>query len=174
MKSLKAIMALVFIMILTPMISNAQDPVVTLEFANAATAMEVVQNYTKALQAGDVGTMTAQFAPDAMTYGLGGALDSLTVTQFREFYTNSTNQYKHSLSQELYLPVKVTNNWNEGEWVLSWGVNTLTNKETGKVISIPYHTAHRIANGKITFSRYYYDNLNVVSGQGFEIKSPSN
>jgi ketosteroid isomerase-like protein len=174
MKSLKAIMALVFIMILTPMISNAQDPVVTLEFANAETAMEVVQKYTKALQAGDVATMNAQLAPNAMIYGLGGGLDSLTVAQHREYYTNSTNQYRHSLTQELYLPVKVTNNWNEGEWVLSWGTNTITDKTTGKTIPIPYHTASLVSNGKITMLRYWYDMLNIVRGQGFEIKPPSN
>lgn len=174
MKILKVTMALVFVMTLTPMISNAQDQVITLEFANAATAMEVVQKYTKALQVGDVATMNAQFAPNAMIYGLGGALDSLTVAQHREYYTNSTNIYRHSLSQELYLPVKVTNNWNEGEWVLSWGVNTLTDKTTGKTIPVPYHTASLVSNGKITRMNYWYDMLNVVQSQGFEITRPSN
>jgi len=174
MKILKVTLALALVLMLTPIISNAQDPVVTLEFANAETAMEVVQKYTKALQAGDVATMTAQLAPNAMIYGLGGGLDSLTVAQHREYYTNSTNQFKHSLSGELYLPVKVTNNWNEGEWVLSWGTNTITHKATGKVIIVPYHTAGTVVNGKITFLRYWYDMLNVVRGQGYEIKPPSN
>ena len=173
MKILKAIMALVLIMILTPMISNAQEQIVTLEFPNAAKALEVVQKYTKALQAGDVAAMNAQLAPNAMIYGLGGGLDSLTVSQHKEYYTNSTNQFNHSLSQELYLPVKVTNNWNEGEWVLSWGHNTITHKATGKVITVPYHTAGIVVNGKITFLRYWYDMLNVLRGQGFEIKPPT-
>jgi len=174
MKKLKATLVLALMLILTPIISNAQEMAVTLEFQNAASALEVVQKYTKALQAGDVATMTAQLAPNAMIYGLGGGLDSLTVAQHREYYTNSTNQFKHSLSGELYLPVKVTNNWNEGEWVLSWGTNTITSKATGKVITVPYHTAGTVVNGKITFLRYWYDMLNVVRGQGFEIKPPSN
>jgi ketosteroid isomerase-like protein len=174
MKKLKATLVLALMLILTPIISNAQEMAVTLEFQNAASALEVVQKYTKALQAGDVATMTAQLAPNAMIYGLGGGLDSLTVAQHREYYTNSTNQFKHSLSGELYLPVKVTNNWNEGEWVLSWGTNTITNKATGKVITVPYHTAGTVVNGKITFLRYWYDMLNVVRDQGFEIKPPSN
>ncbi|WP_228779898.1 nuclear transport factor 2 family protein [Aquiflexum lacus] len=174
MKILKITMALALLMILTPMISNAQDQVVTLEFQNAATALEVVQKYTKALQAGDVATMNAQFAPNAMIYGLGGGLDSLTVAQHKEYYTNSTNQFKHTLSGELYLPVKVTNNWNEGEWILSWGTNTLQHKATGKIITVPYHTAGTVVNGKITFLRYWYDMLNIMEAQGFEIKPPSN
>ncbi|HSI75155.1 MAG TPA: hypothetical protein VK957_04660 [Lunatimonas sp.] len=172
MKIFKTILASAFLLILTTPLSMAQE--VTLEFQNAAKAMEVVQTYTKALQAGDVATMNAQFATGAMIYGLGGGLDSLTVAQHKEYYTNSTNQFKHSLSQELYLPVKVTNNWNEGEWILSWGTNTLTNKASGQIIAVPYHTASRMENGKITFIRYWYDMLNILETQGFKVTPPSN
>ena len=172
MKILKATLVLALLLLLTPMISKAQD--VTLEFPNAAKAMEITQKYTKALQAGDVATMNAQFAPSAKIYGLGGGLDSLTVAQHKEYYTTSTNTYKHTLSGELYLPVKVTNNWNEGEWVLAWGVNTITNKQTGKVVSVPYHTASLVANGKITMMRYWYDMLNILETQGFTITPPAN
>jgi hypothetical protein len=173
MKIFKTVMACLLTMVLMPVISQAQEPVTTLEFQNAAKALEVVQKYTKALQAGDVATMNAQFAPGAMIYGLGGGLDSLNVSQHKDYYTNSTNQFKHTLSQELYLPVKVTNNWNEGEWVLSWGVNTVRNKATGKTTSIPYHTAGLIVNGKIARLHYWYDMLNVLRGQGYEIKPPA-
>lgn len=174
MKTLKATLAIALLLMLTPMISKAQEMAVTLDFQNAAKAMEVVQNYTKALQAGDVATMNAQFAPGAMIYGLGGGMDSLTVAQHKEYYTTSTTNYKHSLSGELYLPVKVTNNWNEGEWILSWGTNTLTNKATGKIIVVPYHTASRVVNGKIEFIRYWYDMLNILETQGFTITAPAN
>lgn len=172
MKIFKTILASVFLLVLATLVSMAQE--VTLEFQNAAKAMEVVQTYTKALQAGDVATMNAQFAPGTMIYGLGGGLDSLTVAQHKEYYTTSTKTYKHSLSQELYLPVKVSNNWNEGEWVLAWGTNTLTDKASGKKIEVPYHTASRIENGKITFIRYWYDMLNILETQGFKVTPPAN
>lgn len=172
MKIFKTILASVFLLLLTTLVSMAQE--VTLEFQNAAKAMEVVQTYTKALQAGDVATMNAQFAPGTMIYGLGGGLDSLTVAQHKEYYTTSTNTYKHSLSQELYLPVKVSNNWNEGEWVLAWGTNTLTDKASGKKIEVPYHTASLIENGKITFIRYWYDMLSILETQGFKVTPPAN
>ncbi len=172
MKIFKTILASVFLLLLATLVSMAQE--VTLEFQNAAKAMEVVQTYTKALQAGDVATMNAQFAPGTMIYGLGGGLDSLTVAQHKEYYTTSTKTYKHSLSQELYLPVKVSNNWNEGEWVLAWGTNTLTDKASGKKIEVPYHTASRIENGKITFIRYWYDMLNILETQGFKVTPPAN
>lgn len=171
MKIFKNFVALAIVLMLTTLVSMAQE--VTLEFQNAAKAMEVVQTYTKALQAGDVATMNAQLAPGAMIYGLGGGLDSLTVAQHKEYFTTSTSNYKHSLSGELYLPVKVTNNWNEGEWVLAWGTNTLTDKVSGKVIEVPYHSASRLENGKITFMRYWYDMLNIIKTQGFKVTPPA-
>ncbi|WP_162343268.1 nuclear transport factor 2-like protein [Cyclobacterium salsum] len=172
MKIFKTVIASAFLLILTTTLSMAQE--VTLEFQNAAKAMEAAQTYANALQAGDVATMNAQFAKGAMIYGLGGGLDSLTVAQHNEYYTNSTNQFRHSLSQELYLPVKVSNNWNEGEWILSWGINTLTNKASGDTIEVPYHSASRMENGKITFMRYWYDMLNILQTQGFKVTPPAN
>jgi ketosteroid isomerase-like protein len=174
MKTLKATLIIAFFMAWMPFTTQAQQGEVTLEFTNAATALELVQNYTKALQAGDVAKMDGQLHRDVMVYGLGGALDSLTKAQHKEYYTTSTNQFKHKLSNELYLPVKVTNNWNEGEWVLSWGVNTVTDKVTGKSIRIPYHTATKVVDGKIATMNYWYDMLNILTQQGYEVKPPAN
>lgn len=153
---------------------NGQELGVTLEFDNAVTSQELVQNYVKALQAGDVETMNAQLANNAMIYGLGGGLDSLNVSQHKAYYKNSTDTYNHLVTQDLYLPVKVSNNWNEGEWVLAWGTNTVTVKKTGKSIAIPYHTVNLVQDGKIIVMRYFYDMLNIIESQGYTITPPSN
>lgn len=60
MKTLKKIFAFAVVLMLAPVITSAQEGIVTLEFENADTALEVVQNYTNALQAGDVAAMNAQ------------------------------------------------------------------------------------------------------------------
>lgn len=152
--------------------ANAQEPKVTLDFKNSEIAEKLIRTYTEALQKGDVATMNAQLSEKAMIYGLGGALDSLSVEQHKEYFTNSTNQYTHSISGDLYLPVKVEGNWNEGEWLLSWGTNTVTDKETKKEITIPYHSVSMIENGKIVFMRYFYDMLNIATNQGFTLTPP--
>ena len=172
MKISKTIMILAFLMLASSFIVIAQEAKVTLDFENAETAEQLVRNYTSALQKGDVAEMNAQFSEKAMIYGLGGGLDSLTVEQHKEYFTNSTNQYTHSISGNLFLPVKVEDNWNEGEWLLSWGTNTVTDKKTGKEIVIPYHSVSRIEDGKIVFMRYFYDMLNIVTSQGFTLTPP--
>ncbi len=116
--------------------------------------------------------MNAQLHEKAMIYGLGGGLDSLNVAQHKDYFTQSTNQFKHSITRDIYLPVKVENNWNEGEWILSWGTNTITNKQTKNQIVVPFHTASLVEDGKIVFIRYYYDILNVATSQGYTLTPP--
>ena len=88
MRTLKMTILICSVLLLTPMLSNAQnsEASVTLEFGNATSALELVQNYVKGLQAGEVATMNAQLADNAMVYGLGGGTDSLTVAEHKAYY----------------------------------------------------------------------------------------
>jgi ketosteroid isomerase-like protein len=173
MRTFKKVLVLTSSLFLFPMIIGAQEEGVTLEFDNATSAQEIVKNYVMALQKGDVAAMNDHLADDAMIYGLGGGQDSLNVAQHKEYYTTSTATYTHSVTQDLYLPVKVTNNWNEGEWVLAWGLNTVTNKQTNTKIPIAYHTASMVKDGKIVRLRYYYDVLDIMMAQGYTLTAPS-
>ena len=172
MKRLKSTLFLVVIT-LTLCISNAQEPKVSLKFDNGKTASETIKKYVTALQNADAEGITTLMNKDAMVYGLGGGLDSLNTTQHKAYWINSLANYKHSISNDLYLPVKVENNWNEGEWLLTWGINSLKNKKTGIVTSVPYHIASLLVDGKITTMRYYLDYINLFTKQGYTITPPS-
>jgi len=155
------------------MISNAQEQEVTLEFENALSASEIAQNYVQNLKDGNLSDMDKLLHQDAMIYGLGGGLDSLNVAQHKEYYSTALAAYKYKVERDLYLPVKVTNNWNEGEWVLTWGTNYITDKQTGKLSTVPYHIAFLVAEGKITGIFYYYDSLNVIKSLGYSVTPPA-
>jgi hypothetical protein len=71
MKTLKVTLIFVFFMAWMPVITEAQQGDVTLEFKNAATALELAQSYTAALQAGDVAKMDGLLHKDFMVWGLG-------------------------------------------------------------------------------------------------------
>ncbi|CAN5321386.1 hypothetical protein BH23BAC3_BH23BAC3_34620 [soil metagenome] len=169
MKTIKAI-GLVIVLMFAPLIANAQT---TLEFENAESNLKLITNYVEALQNEDVGTMNEQFSESAMIYGLGGGMDSLDVTQHQEFYENSTSQYSHAISNTVYLPVKVTDSSGpEGEWILAWGVNTITHKQTGKKTEVPYQLTSLVEDGKIVLMRYYYDVLDILQNNGWTLASP--
>ena len=161
------------IIFLTTFIAQAQEPTVTLEFDTATIANDVVQKYVSAVKKGDIAGISGLLANDAMVYGLGGGLDSLNVAEHKTYWSKSFSNYNHSISKDLYLPVKVVNSWNEGEWLLTWGLNTITNKKTGKTSMVPYHIAFLIADGKIASISYYLDYVNLMSSQGFKITPPN-
>jgi len=170
MKTIKIIVLAAILLLLTPSTTTAQES--TMDFENSASITAIVKKYVAALQKGDVATMSSQLSKDVMIRGLGGGLDSLNFKQHKEYYKESTSNYVHSISRDLYLPVKVTDNWNEGEWVLVWGTNTVTNKKSGVKIPVPYHIAIQVANGKISQMFYFYDMLNILSSEGWSITPP--
>ena len=61
-----------------PINTESQPEVETPELINETSEMELAQNYSKALQAGDAAIWNALFHEDFMVWGLGSALDSLT------------------------------------------------------------------------------------------------
>ncbi|MEQ8715125.1 MAG: nuclear transport factor 2 family protein [Cyclobacteriaceae bacterium] len=168
MKTLRTLLLLLALGAVTTV--NAQQA--ALEFDNADAALKVVQGYVTALKAGDVAAMNAALADGAMVYGLGNGMDSLTAAQHQQYFTGSFSTFEHSITGELYLPVKVTDSWNAGEWVLAWGTNTLTHKKTGNKSTVPYHSASLVKDGKIIGLYYYYDVLNILQTQGYTITAP--
>jgi len=169
-KALKAILFSATFLFLMPFISTAQKN--TLEFDNAESAMKTVKNYVDALESGDVKALVKQVSKEVMVYGLGGGLDSLNYEQHKNYFKESTDNYKQTISQDVYIPIKVTDNWNEGEWVLAWGTNTAIDKKSGNKIVIPYHIAFIVEKDKITKIYYFYDLLNVVESQGYTLTEP--
>lgn len=171
MRTLNKTLFVVLVCLTVSFALSAQSNV-TLEYDNAESSMQLVKDYSQALKEANPAKMTKILAKDAMVYGLGNGMDSLTVKEHKEYFTNSFSTYKHELSGELYLPVKVTENWNAGEWVLAWGTNTLTHKKTGKQSKVPYHSASLVENGKIINIYFYYDLLNILETQGYTITPP--
>jgi len=172
---MKSIKHQLFLFILVFFISHSMfgQGQVTLDFENGESALQLVKNYTHGLKEASPAKMSKLLAKDAMVYGLGNGMDSLTVKQHKEYFTSSFDTYQHALSGELFLPLKVTDNWNAGEWVLAWGTNTLTHKKTGKKSTVPYHSASLVENGKISRIYFYYDLLNIFETQGYTITAPS-
>lgn len=154
-------------------LSKAQEPNVSLDFDNGQTATKTLKKYVTALQNADVEGVAALMTKDAMVYGLGGGLDSLNTTQHKAYWVNSLANYKHNISNDLYLPVKVENNWNEGEWLLTWGVNTLENNKTGIITPVPYHIAAVVVDDKIAAMHYYLDYISLLTKQGYTVIAPS-
>ncbi|MGK0429112.1 MAG: hypothetical protein ACJARX_000773 [Psychroserpens sp.] len=66
------------------------------------------------MQIGDVDAMTAQLHEKVVIYGLGRDTESLNITQHKDYFINSTDQYKHTIAGDLYVPLKIENSSNVG------------------------------------------------------------
>lgn len=175
MRTIKKIMFFTLALFFTPLIFNAQEVSATMDFENAETNVTVVSNYVNALQNEDVQTMLAQLADDAKIYGLtGGPSNEMNPTQLSEYYKESFATTKHTIDENTaYAPIKVTGGINEGEWVMVWTTDTISNKKTGQEIVIPAQVTCILKNGKIAMIAHYYDQLNVMTSMGYTLQPPS-
>lgn len=173
MKTLKTVVLSAITLFFSVTVAQAQGEV-TLDFPNADAALQLAQQHVQGWKDMNISQLQKNLSAKAMIYGLGAGNDSLTVAQHKDFLKESMKTYTYEVTSELYLPVKVTNNWNEGEWVLCWGLNTVTNRKTGKKSPVRYHTAILTENGKdIVAIYYYYDTGDIMKSQGFTITPPA-
>ena len=149
-------------------------PAFVLDYPNADASLKMAQQYITGWKEMNLSKLQKNLSSDAVIYGLGRGNDSLTVAQHKDFLKERFETYTFEVSNELYLPVKVTNNRNEGEWVLCWGLNTATNKENGKVSPVRYHIAVLTENGKeIKAVYYFYDTGDFMESQGWTMTPPN-
>ena len=175
MRTIKMTMFFMLAVFLTPLINTAQEFSATMVFENAEANVAVVSNYVKAVQNGDLETMVAQLADDAKIYGLsGGPTNVMNPSQLSEYYKESFAATKHSIDPNTsYAPIKVTGGINEGEWVMVWTTDTISNKKTGQEIAIPAQVTCLVENDKITMMAHYYDQLNVMTSMGYTLQPPT-
>ncbi|SIP99954.1 nuclear transport factor 2 family protein [Maribacter ulvicola] len=175
MRTIKMTMLFMLAVLLTPFINNAQEISATMDFENAEANVAVVSNYVNAVHNEDVETMVAQLADDAKIYGLsGGPTNVMNSSQLSEYYKDSFETATHSIdSNTSYAPIKVTGGINEGEWVMVWTTDTISNKKTGQEIAIPAQVTCVVKDGKITMMAHYYDQLNVMTSMGYTLQPPT-
>lgn len=175
MRTIKMIMLFTLAVLFTPQICTAQEISATMDFENAEANVTTVSNYVNAVQNGDVQTMVAQSADDAKIYGLSGSFaQEMNPAQLAEYYKESFETTKHSIDENTsYAPIKVTGGINEGEWVMVWTTDTISNKKTGQKIMIPAQVTCFLQDGKITMMAHYYDQLNVMTSMGYTLQPPS-
>lgn len=175
MRTIKMTMFFMLAVFLTPIINTAQEFSATMDFENAEANVAVVSNYVNAVQNEDLETMIAQLADDAKIYGLNaGFSEAMNPSQLSEYYKESFATTKHSIDPNTsYAPIKVTGGINEGEWVMVWTTDTISNKKTGQEIAIPAQVTCVVEDGKIKMMAHYYDQLNVMTSMGYTLQPPT-
>lgn len=173
-KTLKTTMLLAFIMLLVPIITNAQEKElkyddIVVENPEAEADIKIVTDYVNALVNNKMAKAEMLLAEKYMGYG-PAVNDSITkagtIKEWIENHSTRTNQKIGFVSQTF----RVLQGNLKGDWVSQWGSYSYT--ENGKDIKIPYQLTALVSNGKIERSTIYFDKLAIVQKLGYELTPP--
>ncbi len=130
--------------------------------------------YFDAMIKGDVATMTDLVADNFMQVG-PGTKDSVARPAMLVNWKLAWEQDYTSMSYDRYaiLTKTVKEGRVAGDWVLDWGKLTMNYKNGKPSITVWYHSAMRIKNGKIERQRIFFDVADLLTQQGFTITPPS-
>ncbi len=130
--------------------------------------------YFDAVAKGDIGTMTDVLADNFMQVG-PGTKDSVSRPAMLVNWKQAWDQEYSSMSYDRYaiLTKTVKEGRVAGDWVLDWGKLTMNYKNGKPSVTIWYHSAMRIKNGKIERQRIFFDVADVLTQQGYTFSLPA-
>jgi limonene-1,2-epoxide hydrolase len=131
----------------------------------AAESVAIVEKYKAAVQAKDVAAMGQLLADTYMGYG-PSVSDSIDKAGALENWKNNAENLYESIefSNVQNLPITVEENTDgvaPGNWVSSWSLATIKYKDGRGPVQMWVNVEYRIENGKIVYTRTFYDEADV-------------
>jgi limonene-1,2-epoxide hydrolase len=131
----------------------------------AAESVAIVEKYKAAVQAKDVAAMGQLLADNYMGYG-PSVSDSINKAGALENWKNNAENLYESIefSNVQNLPITVEENTDgvaPGNWVSSWSMATIKYKDGRGPVQMWVNVEYRIENGKIVYTRTFYDEADV-------------
>lgn len=143
----------------------------TLYYPDAEIDLATAKATVKAYEEGNWEALRTNLKEDAKIYGLGN-FDTLTVDQSISYWKKGMETATPILDEDgTWLGVSIPEGPKKGDWILHWGINTLTYKN-GEVISFPFHIALKMEDHKISKSYFYYDNMKIIRELGYALSPP--
>ena len=129
----------------------------------------VVEKYIKAVEAKDAQTMSDLLADNYKGYG-PSVSDSTDKAQAIENWKYvAENLYdKIEYKRTVNIAAKVTDGPNPGNFVSDWANLKITYKDGVGPVYLNVNAIYRIENGKITLSRTFYNEADVLRQLGYE------
>ncbi len=129
----------------------------------------VVEKYIKAVENKDAQTMTDLLADNYIGYGPSVA-DTVNKAQAMEnFKYVVENLYdKIEYQRTINIAAKITEGPNPGDFVSDWARLKITYKDGSGPVFLHMNAVYRIEDGKITTSRTFYNEADVLRQLGYD------
>lgn len=134
----------------------------------------VIEKYIQAVQAKDTQTMSDLLADDYVGFGPSFS-DSTTKEQaIANWKDVSENLYdKIEYTRTVNIAAKVNDGLYPGDYVSDWASLKITYKDGRGPVFLNMNAVYRIEDGKITLSRTFYNEADVLRQLGYEFTSLS-
>ena len=136
--------------------------------------LAIAHKYMEAIETKNVATMDSLMSPAYIGYGPSVG-DSVSKEEALEsFKYNAENlyeSYKYTYSKEM--AVTVTEGDGIGDWVLNWAQLTIKYKDGRGPINLWVNAVYQIEDGKIVYSRTFYNEADVLRQLGYTIEPPA-
>jgi len=134
----------------------------------------VIEKYIKAVETKDLKTMGDLLADNYVGYGPSFS-DSTNKEQAMEnFKSVSESLYeKIEYARTVNIASKVTEGPNPGDFVSDWASLKITYKDGRGPVQLNMNAIYRIENGKITLSRTFYNEADVLRQLGYDYCPPA-
>lgn len=129
----------------------------------------VVEKYIKAVESKDTQAMTDLLADNYVGYGPSVA-DTVNKAQALENWRYvAENLYdKIEYQRTVNIAAKITEGPNPGNFVSDWARLKITYKDGSGPVYLHMNAIYRIENGKITVSRTFYNEADVLRQLGYD------
>ena len=129
----------------------------------------VIEKYIQAVQAKDTQTMTDLLADNYIGYG-PSVRDSTNKEQAVASWKDvAENLYeKIEYTRAVNIAAKIGDGKNPGNYVSDWAALKITYKDGRGPVFLNINAVYRVENGKITLSRSFYNEADVLRQLGYE------
>jgi ketosteroid isomerase-like protein len=129
----------------------------------------VIQRYIDAVQNKDTNTMTELLSEDYIGYGPSFS-DSINKAGAIENWKRLSEELyeKIEYTRTVNIAAKVTDGPHPGDYVSDWASLKITYKGGRGSVHLNMNAVYRVENGKITLSRSFYNEADVLRQLGYE------
>lgn len=138
--------------------------------------LAIVRSYKDAIETNNIAMIDSLLASNYKGYG-PSVDDSInkeqTLSNWKYNTENLYESFKFSRLQNFAKTVKEGEEAEAGDWVSSWAYLTIKYKDGTGPINVWVNSEYKIENGKIVYSRTFYDESDILRQLNSSIEQPA-
>ena len=137
--------------------------------------LAIAKRYVEAVETNNIAAMDSLLADNYMGYGPSVDDSTNKENAIKNWKYNAENLYesiKYTRYQNIAVTVTADDEATPGDWVSNWAYLTIKYKDGRGPVNVWVNAVYRIENGKIVYSRTFYNEADVLRQLGYKSVMP--